>query len=194
MNLSENLRKKRGSLEIRKNKKWIKWNPYHSKLSAYILGGGMDWPFKSNSKILYLGSTEGNTIGFLSEICFEGRIIGVDISATAMAELLVLVKQRSNIIPFLGDAHFPKTYKIHTGKPDVLYQDIAQRDQVDIFLRNYDFFSPKCGFLMLKSRSTPGNDKITFKACEEELDSKFTKVSSVDIGKWAKGHMAYYVE
>ena len=47
---------------------------------------------------------------------------------------------------------------------------------------------------MLKSRSTPGNDKITFKACEEELDSKFTKVSSVDIGKWAKGHMAYYVE
>jgi len=118
----------------------------------------------------------------------------VDISATAMAELLVLAEQRNNIIPFLGDGHFPKTYKIHTGKPDVLYQDIAQRDQVDIFLRNYDFFSPKCGFLMLKSRSTPGNDKITFKACEEELDSKFTKVSSVDIGKWAKGHMAYYVE
>ena len=194
MPLSENLRKKRGTLEIRRNKKWIKWNPYNSKLSAYILGGGSDWPFKIDSKVLYLGSAEGNTVSFLSDICSNGRIIGVDISATAMAELLVLAEQRNNIIPFLGDAHFPKTYKIHTGKPDVLYQDIAQRDQVDIFLRNYDFFSPKCGFLMLKSRSTPGNDKITFKACEEELDSKFTKVSSVDIGKWAKGHMAYYVE
>ena len=47
---------------------------------------------------------------------------------------------------------------------------------------------------MLKSRSVPGNDKESFKACEEELESKFKKVNTVDIGKWAKGHRAYYVE
>jgi len=194
MALPKNLRKKRGSLEIRKKKKWIKWNPYHSKLSAYILAGGIDWPFNDDSKVLYLGAAEGNTISFLSNICVDGRIIGVDISATAMAELLVLAEKRSNIIPFLGDAHFPKAYWPHTNKPDILYQDIAQRDQVEIFIRNYDFFNPGCGFLMLKSRSAPGNDKESFKACEDELESKFKKVNIVDIGKWAKGHMAFYVE
>ena len=194
MALPENLRKKRGTLEIRKKKKWVRWNPYHSKLSAYLLGGGSDWPFKNSSKVLYLGSAEGNTVSFLSDICSEGRVIGVDISATAMAELLVLAEKRNNIIPFLGDAHFPKAYELHAGKPDILYQDIAQRDQVEIFIRNYDFFSPKCGFLMLKSRSAPGNDKEVFQKTEQELKTKFTKVKTVDIGKWAKGHIAYYVE
>ena len=194
MALPDYLRKKKGFLELKKNKKWISWNPYHSKLSAYVLAGGPEWPFKERSKVLYLGAAEGNTISFLSHICLEGRIIGVDISAVAMAELLVLAEKRKNIIPFLGDAHFPKKYRPHTSIPDILYQDIAQRDQVEIFIRNYDFFEPKCGFLMLKSRSSPGKDNDVFQNSERKLKSRFKKVDAVDITKWAKGHMAYYVE
>ena len=30
--------------------------------------------------------------------------------------------------------------------PDILYQDIAQADQVNIFVRNYKYFKPKYGF------------------------------------------------
>ena len=111
-----------------------------------------------------------------------------------MAELLVLAEKRKNIIPFLGDAHFPNSYRPHTNIPDILYQDIAQRDQVEIFIRNYDFFGPKCGFLMLKSRSSPGKDSEVFQDCEKKLEFRFKKVSTVDITKWSKGHMTYYVE
>ena len=194
MALPDYLRKRKGFLELKTNKKWINWNPYHSKLSAYILADGSEWPFEKKSTILYLGAAEGNTVSFLSHICHEGRIIGVDISSMAMAELLVLAEKRKNIIPFLGDAHFPNSYRPHTNIPDILYQDIAQRDQVEIFIRNYDFFGPKCGFLMLKSRSSPGKDSEVFQDCEKKLEFRFKKVSTVDITKWSKGHMTYYVE
>jgi fibrillarin-like pre-rRNA processing protein len=194
MALPDYLRKKKGFLELNKNQKWISWNPYHSKLSAYVLAGGPEWPFEENSNILYLGAAEGNTVSFLSNICHEGRIIGVDISSVAMAELLVLAEKRKNIIPFLGDAHFPKKYSPHTSAPDILYQDVAQRDQVEIFIRNYDFFEPKCGFLMLKSRSSPGKDSEVFRDSERKMEIRFKKMDTVDITKWAKGHMAYYVE
>ena len=93
MKLPNNLRKKRGFLEIRHGKNWVAWNPYHSKLAAYVLGKGKNWPFTKESTVLYLGASEGNTISFLSKICTEGKIIGVDISPTSMAELVVLAEK-----------------------------------------------------------------------------------------------------
>ena len=100
MKLPNNLRKKRGFLEIRHGKNWVAWNPYHSKLAAYVLGKGKNWPFTKESTVLYLGAAEGNTISFLSDICMYGRIIGVEISSVAMAEFLVLVEKKTNVIPF----------------------------------------------------------------------------------------------
>jgi hypothetical protein len=47
---------------------------------------------------------------------------------------------------------------------------------------------------MLKSRSTPGEDSKVFGKSEEKMKSKFKKVIPTNISKWAKGHMAYYVE
>ena len=115
MNLPNYLRKKRGLLQIRKDGGWDVWNPYHSKLSAYLVAGGKNWPFKKNSKILYLGSAEGNTISYLSEICKTNSITAVEISPVAMAELLVLAKKKDNIIPCLCDAHFPEKQSIAKG-------------------------------------------------------------------------------
>ena len=80
MELPKYLRMRRGILELRSGKKWVSWNAYHSKLSAYVLGKGENWPFKKDSKILYLGAAEGNTVGFLSKVCQNGEIIAIDIS------------------------------------------------------------------------------------------------------------------
>ena len=194
MPLPNNLRKKRGLLQIRTNGKWDTWNPYHSKLSAYLLAGGENWPFKKNSKVLYLGSAEGNTISYLSKICKTDTITAVDISAVAMAELLVLAKNKKNIIPCLNDAHFPERYRIQANNPEIIYQDIAQNDQVDIFIRNFNYFKPKCAFLMLKTQSIAGRNKEIFKETEKKLNQIFEKVETVNINKWAKGHSAYYME
>ena len=194
MPLPNNLRKKRGLLQVRTNGKWDTWNPYHSKLSAYLLAGGENWPFKKNSKVLYLGSAEGNTISYLSKICKTDTITAVDISAVAMAELLVLAKNKKNIIPCLNDAHFPERYRIQANNPEIIYQDIAQNDQVDIFIRNFNYFKPKCAFLMLKTQSIAGRNKEIFKETETKLTQLFEKVETVNINKWAKGHSAYYME
>jgi len=194
MPLPNNLRKKRGLLQIRNNGKWDTWNPYHSKLSAYLIAGGENWPFKNNSKVLYLGSAEGNTISYLSKICKTDTITAVDISAVAMAELLVLAKNKKNIIPCLNDAHFPERYRIQANNPDIIYQDIAQNDQVDIFIRNCNYFKPKHAFLMLKTQSIAGRNKEIFKETEKKLTEIFGKVETVNINKWAKGHSAYYME
>ena len=194
MSLPTYLRKKRGLLQIRKKQGWDVWNPYHSKLSAYLMAGGKNWPFKKNSKILYLGSAEGNTISYLSEICLINNITAVEISAVAMAELLVLAKKKENIIPCLNDAHFPEKYRIQANNPEIIYQDIAQNDQVDIFIRNCNYFKPKCAFLMLKTQSISGKNKTIFEYAKNKLSDFFKNVETININKWAKGHCAYYME
>ena len=194
MKLPNYLRKKRGTLQIRKNDGWDIWNPYNSKLSAYLIAGGKNWPFKKNSKILYLGSAEGNTISYLSEICSTNTITAVEISAVAMAELLVLAQVKENIIPCLDDAHFPEKYRIQANNPDIIYQDIAQNDQVDIFIRNCNYFKPKSAFLMLKTQSISGKNKTIFEDTKMKLNEIFENVEIININKWAKGHSAYYME
>lgn len=194
MNLPSYLKKKRGMLQIRREDKWIVWNPYHSKLSAYLLAGGKNWPFERDSKILYLGSAEGNTISYLSEICKTNSITAIEISPVAMAELLVLVKKKNNIIPCLCDAHFPEKYRIQANNPEIIYQDIAQNDQVEIFIRNCEYFKPKQAFLMLKTQSIAKKEFDIFKSTEKRLNEIFESVESVNINKWARGHSAYFME
>ena len=194
MNLPNYLKKKRGMLQIRREDRWIVWNPYHSKLSAYLLAGGKNWPFERNSKILYLGSAEGNTISYLSEICKTNSITAIEISPVAMAELLVLVKKKNNIIPCLCDAHFPEKYRIQANNPDIIYQDIAQNDQVEIFIRNCEYFKPKQAFLMLKTQSIAKKDLDIFKSTKKRLNEIFESVESININKWARGHFAYFME
>jgi len=194
MNLPSYLRKKKGLLQIRKSTGWEVWNPYHSKLSAYLIAGGKNWPFKKDSRVLYLGSAEGNTISYLGEVCKTNTITAVEISPVAMAELLVLAKEKENIIPCLCDAHFPEKYRIQANNPEIIYQDIAQNDQVDIFIRNCDYFKPKHAFLMLKSQSISKLNEDIFKITKKRLSEIFEKVEIVNISKWAKGHSAYYMK
>ena len=194
MKVPNYIRKRRGTLELKIRKKWAKWNPFHSKLSAYLLGGGTYWPFEKNSKILYLGAAEGNTISFLSEICTENTITAVEISTVAMAELLKLVDKKKNIIPYLGDAHFPNRYQIQANEPEIIYQDIAQNDQVDIFLNNCSYFKPKFAFLMLKTQSISNKKKMLLEDTLKKLNERFKIVETININKWAKGHTAYYMQ
>ena len=92
------------------------------------------------------------------------------------------------------DAHFPEKYRIQANNPEIIYQDIAQNDQVDIFIRNCEYFKPKQAFLMLKTNSIAKRGFDIFKNTEKRLSEIFGKVESVNINKWAKGHSAYFME
>mgnify|MGYP001189385973 FL=1 len=194
MDLPKILKIKNNRLQLRVKNNWINWNPYTSKLAAYILGNGKFWPFTDKKIVLYLGAAEGNTVSFLSHICHQGRVIAVDISSVSMAELLKVVEERKNIIPCLEDAHFPNRYKLQANIPDIIYQDIAQGDQIEIFIRNYEYFRPKCGFLMLKTGSMHGKKMDILEEVKYTLKENFKQVHIVDISNWAKGHNAYFVE
>lgn len=131
-----------------------KWDAARSKLAAYLKRGGRWWPFDGTSSILYLGAGSGTTASHLSDLCPEGSIVAIEISPRVFRDLVSVAEARPNLIPILADAAQPQSYAGHLGPIDVLYQDVAQRDQESIFLRNFDLVRPGgAGFLMVKARS-----------------------------------------
>ena len=131
-----------------------RWDANRSKLAAYLKIGGRMWPFRTASSVLYLGAGTGTTVSHVSDVCVDGMIIAVEISPRTFRDLLALAERRPNLLPVLGDAAKPESYGGRIGSVDVLYQDVAQRDQERIFLQNLEFLRVGgTGFLMVKARS-----------------------------------------
>ncbi len=131
-----------------------RWDANRSKLAAYLKRGGRVWPFEAATSVLYLGAGSGTTVSHLSDLCPNGSVVAVEISPRAFRDLVTVAERRPNLLPLLGDAAQPATYRQHVGPVDVLYQDVAQRDQEGIFLQNSDFLRAEgTGFLIVKSRS-----------------------------------------
>lgn len=128
------------------------WDPYRSKLAGALIKGLANFKFNNSSKVLYLGASTGTTISHISDICINGEIYGVEISKRMVLELVKLSKLRDNIIPILADANKPEEYK-EIEKVDILYQDIAQPNQIEILLKNIKLFNPKYVYLCLKTQS-----------------------------------------
>ncbi|MFW5902707.1 MAG: fibrillarin-like rRNA/tRNA 2'-O-methyltransferase [archaeon] len=134
------------------------WNPYKSKPSAAFQKGLQDFPVKKGKEVLYLGVGDGTTASHFSDIIRDtGIIIGVDIAQKAFENFLELCENRRNLIPVLADANEPEEYEeyIPSEGVDVVYQDIAQKEQTRILLKNVDKFLKKDGLFvfMVKSRS-----------------------------------------
>jgi len=135
---------------------WREWNPSRSKLAAYLLKGGTIFPFAERNSVLYLGVAQGTTASHISDICVGGQIYGVEISPEAIRKFTALSTVRRNLYPILADAARPESYAdLLPPKVEIIYQDIAQKNQVDILLKNSSLFLKKDGlaYLMLKARS-----------------------------------------
>ena len=131
-----------------------RWDANRSKLAAYLRSGGLQWPFRPETAILYLGAGSGTTVSHLSDVCVRGSITAVERSSRSFRDLLTLAERRTNLMPVFGDARKPESYGARVGIVDVLYQDVAQRDQGLIFLQNASFLrAGGTGFLMIKARS-----------------------------------------
>jgi fibrillarin-like pre-rRNA processing protein len=131
-----------------------RWDANRSKLAAYLRSGGRVWGFQEAGSVLYLGAGSGTTVSHVSDICREGTVTAIEISARAFRDLLRLAEMRTNLLPILGDATKPETYRVHMRTVDVLYQDVAQREQPQIFLKNLEFLRRGgTGYLIVKARS-----------------------------------------
>src|SRR2546425_6790650 len=137
-----------------KGQEFRRWDANRSKLAAYLKRGGRVWPFRPRSSVLYLGAGSGTTVSHVSDVCADGTVTAVEISPRSFRDLLALAEKRPNLVPILGDAAKPEPYAGRLGSVDVVYQDVAQRDQEAIFLRNLDLLpSGATGFLIIKARS-----------------------------------------
>ena len=130
------------------------WNPFRSKLAAALLKG-LPIDIKPDFHILYLGAATGTTVSHISDIITNGTIYAVESSPIATTGLLKVSASRLNIIPILADANHPERYQSLVPPVDLIYQDISQRNQADIFTRNLRLFlKPKgTGLIMVKARS-----------------------------------------
>ena len=132
------------------------WNPFKSKLAAAILKGSPNIGIRENDVVLYLGAASGTTVSHVSDIVGEkGFIFALDIAPRVLRDLIFVAYERENIAPILADANRPLTYADKISQADIIHQDIAQRNQAEIFLKNIELFLKKDGYALLavKARS-----------------------------------------
>ncbi len=124
------------SVSSRGGKYVREWNPKRSKLGAALIKGFTNLPFFQNTSVLYLGASSGTTVSHVSDICNQGKIYAIEKAIEPFSKLLFLAEQRNNIYPILEDANSPEKYKFFVDRVDIIYQDISQRNQVQIFNEN----------------------------------------------------------
>ncbi|MGA1821587.1 MAG: fibrillarin-like rRNA/tRNA 2'-O-methyltransferase [Thermoplasmatota archaeon] len=129
------------------------WIPWRSKMAA-LLKKDHDISIPSG-RVLYLGAAQGTTVSHISDLNPSGIIFAVEFSRVPFVKLSALARERGNIVPILEDAGHPERYAAMVGSVDFIYQDVSQKDQAGIFLRNADTLLRKggSGILMIKARS-----------------------------------------
>jgi len=180
-----------------KDKELRSWNPYRSKLAAAILNG-FKFEIKANSKILYLGAATGTTVSHISDIVKESVIYSIEYSPIAIKLLLKLSEKRKNVIPILSDANHPDDYRLIVPTVDLVYQDISQRNQAEIFIENIYKFLKVDGkaIIMVKARSIDVSlkpEKVYDMVCTKLKENKLKIIEKIDLRPFEKDHAAIIV-
>lgn len=98
-------------VSVEENNKKIEyrvWNPYRSKIGAFIHAGVNILGFGPGSKVLYLGAASGTTCSHVSDVIGEhGVLYAVEFSARCGRDLIAMAKKRMNVVPIIEDARKP---------------------------------------------------------------------------------------
>jgi fibrillarin-like pre-rRNA processing protein len=176
------------------NIEYRKWNPWRSKLAAAIKNNLKEFPVKKGSSVLYLGCAEGTTVSHISDIVQDGVVFGVDLSAKAMQKFNYVCESRENVLPILADADNPESYSkyVENLSIDVLYQDVSQRNQAEIFIKNAKKYLKKGGYGMLciKAHSIDSTARAedTVKNEAKKLEPFFEIIQILSLNPFDKEH------
>lgn len=175
------------------------WDPFRSKLAAWLLRGAPARTLNGVRSALYLGGAHGTTVSHLSDLWPEASLFVVEKSPTSFPRLLALARRRSNVLPILADAQLPERYRADVGSVDFLYQDVAQRNQTQIFIENARAcLAPgRSGVLMLKVRSVTqrGPSAAIVRAARDAIRSEGASVrSETTIAPFSREHVALLVD
>jgi fibrillarin-like pre-rRNA processing protein len=181
-----------------KDKELRSWNPYRSKLAAAILNG-FEFKIKSDSKMLYLGAATGTTVSHISDIVKDGVIYSIENSPIAAKFLLKMSEKRKNVIPILADANHPDRYSLIVSLVDIVYQDISQRNQAEIFIENVNRFLKEngTGIIMVKARSIDISlkpEKVYDMVCSKLKENNLKIMDKIDLKPYERDHAAIVVK
>jgi len=185
-------------LIVEKGVEYRAWDVTRSKLAAAIKKGISQIGIKQGDVVLYLGAAHGFTPSYVSDIVGgNGFVFCIDNAPRVLRDLIFVCQQRTNMAPILADANHPAEYKdLITSEVDVVYQDLAQRNQVDIFLKNCEAYLKRGGFglLAVKARSIDVSKKPTgiFKQVRKQLEqSTMVVVDYRELAPYEKDHALF---
>ena len=181
---------KHGNLEYRE------WDVFKSKLASTILKGSPSIFMRKNDVVLYLGCSTGTTVSHVSDIVGkEGFIFAVDIAPRVMRDLMFLAYERKNICPVLVDANKLAELCERVSAVDVIFQDVAQKGQVEIFLKNVNLFLKSGGYALfaVKSRSidVTKQPKAIFREVREKIEKHLTIIDYRELDPFQKDHCMF---
>ncbi len=177
-------------------------DPRRSKLGAAVAKGLHRSGFKKGSLVLYLGASHGLTPSYVSDIVGEdGFVICLDFAPRVVRDLVFVCEDRENMAPLLADAGKPEDFadKI-PGEVDVVYQDLAQKKQLEIFIANCDRFlkSGGHGLLAIKARSmdVTKHPKELFKQIKKQIEQHkdYTLSDYRELDPFEKDHAFFVVK
>jgi fibrillarin-like pre-rRNA processing protein len=181
------------------NEEYREFNPRRSKLAAGLIKGISQIGIKPDSVVLYLGASTGTTVSHVSDIIGnDGFVFALDFAPRVVRELIFLCEERNNIAPLLENAFHPNRYLDKVSLVDVVFQDIAQRNQVQIFIKNINLFLIEGGFgiLCVKARSVDVTKKpnVIFKEVKKELEKYINIVDYKTLDPYEKDHCMFVVK
>lgn len=171
-------------------------DPERSKLFAGIAKGISQIGFKEDSSVLYLGASHGYTVSFLADMV--GEVYALDFAPRVVRDLVFIAKQKKNVAPVYASASTIDSYRKDVPDVDVVFMDISQRNQVQIFLNNCEEFLSSGGFglLALKARSVDVSrkPKDIFKEVRKELEKKYAVVDYRELDPFEQDHALFVVK
>lgn len=175
------------------------WSPVRSKIGAALAKNMSTLNLKEGDYVLYLGVASGTTSSHISDIVgHEGLVFGIDISPRVLRDFYFLAQTRKNMVPILADCAQMDQYDKRICECDFIVQDIAQRNQFEIFLKNLKYLR-KGGraFFAVKARSidVTKNPKHIFEAVRKQLeDNKIKIIDYKPLDPFERDHCAFLIE
>lgn len=163
------------------------------KLAAYERAGGEG--FAPEGPVLYLGAAQGARAASLAEDVGH-PVVAVEKSPVAALGLVEHAREQADLIPYVGDARRPEAYAPLVPELDALFQDVAQPDQVEIFLGNLRRFRPERAYLAVKAASiaVDRSPEDVFSQASERIEQDAHVREVVDLEPYHEEHAMIVAE
>lgn len=181
------------------NTEYREWDVRKSKIGAAIAKDISQTGIKPGAKVLYLGCASGTTASHVSDIVGKsGFVFAIDVAPRPLRDMVLVAEQRENMTVLLENANHPEEYWNKVLECDVVFQDIAQKNQVEIFLKNCRLFLKKGGFgvFAVKARSIAVQEKPSkvFAQVRQQLEKETIIVDYRTLEPFEKDHAFFVVK